>query len=148
LYLSAYFMARRGEYYERLQAAHDGDDWEGWLRFFLQGVYETSEDAAKTAGKIMAMRDKHRDLVVERFGRAAGNGLRALALLYKAETPVITAAAIKEELAVSFVAANGILARLEGLGLLRKINEDKRNRVFVYGPYLDLFEAPAEGGGA
>ncbi|MGQ9592253.1 MAG: Fic family protein, partial [Planctomycetota bacterium] len=35
LYLSHHFKRHRAEYYERLQAARDGGDWEGWLAFLL-----------------------------------------------------------------------------------------------------------------
>ena len=42
LYLSHFLRRHRGEYYERLQAIRDEGDWEGWLKFFLRGVKETS----------------------------------------------------------------------------------------------------------
>lgn len=44
----------RQEYYERLQRIRDEDDWEGWLKFFPQGVAEVSGEATETARKILA----------------------------------------------------------------------------------------------
>lgn len=43
-YISAYFEARRDEYYERLLAVLRDDDWIGWCRFFLEAVRAQAED--------------------------------------------------------------------------------------------------------
>jgi hypothetical protein len=50
-------------YFARLTAVRNDGDWEAWVRFFLRGVYETSESA--TARDILALREAHR----ERIGR-------------------------------------------------------------------------------
>src|SRR5947208_13215938 len=42
LYLSLYLKAHRTEYYDRLMAIRTDGDWEGWLKFFLRGVWEVS----------------------------------------------------------------------------------------------------------
>jgi len=33
-------------------------DWEGWLKFFLKGVIEVSQEAAKTAKEIIELKEK------------------------------------------------------------------------------------------
>lgn len=38
LYLSLYFKAHRGAYYDLLQRVRMVGDWEGWLSFFLEGL--------------------------------------------------------------------------------------------------------------
>jgi Fic family protein len=55
LYLSLYFKRHRDEYYNRLQAVRTEGDWEGWIRFFLQGVLETSQQAVSTAQRVLAL---------------------------------------------------------------------------------------------
>jgi len=57
LYLSYYFKRNRTAYYERLQAIRDTGDWEGWLRFFLQGVYEVAQEATATERTIVDFRN-------------------------------------------------------------------------------------------
>ncbi len=49
LYLSLFLRANRTEYYDRLGRVRTHGDWEGWLRFFLQGVTVTAHDAIDTA---------------------------------------------------------------------------------------------------
>ena len=53
LYISHYFKKYRTEYYDRLQAVRDTGNWEGWLKFFLRGVYEVAQEASATARKIV-----------------------------------------------------------------------------------------------
>ncbi len=74
LYLSAYFKAHRLEYYERLMAIRDRGDWEGWLKFFLKGVYEVSKTATETARAILNLRENHRQLIARSTG-ASNYGL-------------------------------------------------------------------------
>src|SRR3989449_8820686 len=52
LYLSAFFEATRGDYYDRLQSVHAKSEWEGWLEYFLNGVARQSEDALNRAARI------------------------------------------------------------------------------------------------
>jgi Fic family protein len=57
LYLSLYLKAHRAEYYDRLMAIRNDGNWEGWLKFFLRGVAETSPSATRTAREILAFED-------------------------------------------------------------------------------------------
>ena len=49
---------------------------------------------------------------------------------------------------MSYVAANGLIAELCKIGLLTEVTGGSRNRIFRFGPYLDLFndiqESPSE----
>ena len=55
LYLSPYFESRRSEYYDRLFAVSARSDWEGWLRYFLEGVREQALQGITLAHAIIAM---------------------------------------------------------------------------------------------
>jgi Fic family protein len=142
LYLSHYLKQHRSEYFERLQAIRDAGDWEGWLGFFLDGVIEVSEQATKTAAAILKMREDYRVRISEHLGRAANNGLRVMDHLFK--HPIITASHVREWLGITAAGANQIVARLEGVGLLREITGYARNRRFRFDPYLRLFEEGGE----
>ncbi|MGA7800009.1 MAG: Fic family protein [Gammaproteobacteria bacterium] len=137
LYISHYFKQRRAEYYERLQAVRDGGDWEGWLRFFLTGVWEVAQEATATARKIVDQRESHRQLITEHFGRVAGNGLKVLEHLY--ERPIINVQDIIRITGVSFPAANNLMSKFVEHTLLSEITGNARNRQFRYGPYIKLF---------
>ncbi|HET7038074.1 MAG TPA: Fic family protein, partial [Thermomicrobiaceae bacterium] len=74
LYLSYYLKRNRAEYYARLMAIRGAGDWEGWLKFFLEGVAEAAEEATETAQAIVRLREAHRSLLQEHG--VSANGLR------------------------------------------------------------------------
>jgi Fic family protein len=141
LYLSHYFKQRRSEYYERLQAVRDAGDWESWIAFFLDGVIEVSQQATHTAAAILRMREAFRTRITEGLGRAAANGQRVMDRLF--DHPIVAVATVREWLGLTPAGANQIVARLEGIGLLREITGYARNRRFRFEPYLQLFEETA-----
>lgn len=137
LYLSYYFKKNRLEYYDRLQAVRDRGDWEGWLKFFLRGVYEVAQEATGVARDIVSLHENHRELVVKQLGRGAGKALTFLEALY--QSPVTTVQRVAGITELSFANANTLVRQLAALGLLTEVTGKKRNRVFAYAPYLDLF---------
>ena len=54
-YISAYFEARRDEYYDRLLAVSRDGDWTGWCRFFLEGVRAQAEDNLNKARAMLEL---------------------------------------------------------------------------------------------
>lgn len=140
LYLSHYFKHHREEYYERLQAIRDHGDWEQWLVFFLKGIYEVSEQATETARCILSLRETHRGLITNVFGRAAGNAHRALEYFY--ERPIVSVAEIQKLINTTYPAANNLIQKFVDHGVLMEVTGQKRNRRFEYHAYTALFNDP------
>ena len=62
-YISAYFEARRDEYYDGLLAVSKDHDWTGWCRFFLQAVQaQAEENLARTRAILGLYEDMKRRL--------------------------------------------------------------------------------------
>lgn len=137
LYLSYYFKRYRQRYYDLLQVVRDAGDWEAWLKFFLLGLAEVSQEATATARRIVELREEHRALIIEHFGRVAANGLKVLESLYS--HPIITVNDIVEITKTSFTAANQLMQKFVAHGLLSEITGQVRNRRFRYDAYIDLF---------
>ncbi len=137
LYISHYFKKYRQQYYEQLQSVRENGNWETWLKFFLQGIYEVSQEATETSRKIVDLREAHRKLIAEHFGRVAGNGMQVLETLY--QRPFIKVQDIKEQINVTFPAANQLMNKFVDHGLLTEVTGQARNRQFRYGAYIDLF---------
>jgi Fic family protein len=137
LYLSHFFKRHRQDYYDHLQVIRDRGDWERWLHFFLRGVFEVSEQATETARQILATRERHRNIITENFGRAAGNGHRVLEHLY--EHPIISATEAQNLIQTSCPAANNLVSQFVDHGVLHEMTGQKRNRRFLYRAYINLF---------
>ena len=82
LYLSEFINGHKREYYERLQAARETGDIEGWLKFFLTAVWRVSDAAGWTALQVLALREEDR-IVVSKAQPRSGNGLLLLDLLFQ-----------------------------------------------------------------
>jgi Fic family protein len=137
LYLSYYFKQHRAEYYERLQAVRDAGKWEEWLTFFLTGVKVVSNQAVETARQILNLRENDRSLIVNKLGRAAGNGHKVLEHLY--QNPVVSVNEVERITGTTYAAANQLVANLTDQGILEELTGLKRNRRFGYQKYVDLF---------
>lgn len=133
LYLSVYLKRHRSEYYERLDRVRAHGDYEGWLKFFLKGVRAVSLEATETARQVLAMRDEH--LARVRSGSASRYAVHLLDGLMR--RPAVTASSVAAMLAVSYPTANQLIGDFQEMGLLEEITGRRRNRVFVYRPYLD-----------
>ena len=137
LYLSHYFKRNRTLYYEHLQAIRDHGAWESWLAFFLKGIVEISEEAAKTARQILLLREDHRTAITNHLGRAAGNGHRSLEHLYR--QPLVSGKDIQGLTGTTYTAANQLVSKLISIGILKEFTGQARNRRFIYQSYIDLF---------
>lgn len=137
LYLSHYLKRNRSEYYDRLQAIRDRGDWENWMKFFLRGVSEVANEATETSRRIVQMREEHREILIEHLGRGAANALKLLESLYR--RPIFTVSNVAEFLSISPQAANTLTDKFEEHGLVREITGNRRNRIFRYDPYVELF---------
>jgi len=137
LYLSWYFKKKRTEYYERLQSIRDRGDWEGWLKFFLSGVEEVSHEATDTARKVIAMREIHRQQLLDNLGDRSGNALSLLESLFW--QPIVSVQSVTEVTKLAYSNANNLIKKMQELKLLRELTSKKRNRKFAYAPYLALF---------
>lgn len=137
LYTSLYFKEHREEYVERLQAIRDEGAWEDWLAFFLDGIAQVADEATETATRILELRERDRTRVGLSLGRRAGSALSLLDELFK--RPVITARRVESLLRVSQPTASALVGDLERVGVLHELTGKKRNRVFGYREYLNLF---------
>jgi Fic family protein len=137
LYLSYFFKQHRQDYYDHLQSVRDNGTWEQWLTFFLSGIVEVSRQATDTSRMILSLREEHRSIITEKFGRSAGNGHRMLEYLY--EHPIVSVKEVEGLIGTTYPAANDLVARTVDCGILREFTGRTRNRRFIYQSYINLF---------
>jgi Fic family protein len=142
LYLSLYLRANQDEYYARLQAVRDRGEWEQWLKFFLTGVRDVARQATDTSRKIVALREHHRQLIVDSFGAVSGNALKVLEHMYG--KPYTSVNNIAKLLGISYPNANNLVQKFVRREILFETTGRARNRVFWYSPYTDLFSNLAD----
>ena len=141
LYLSLYFKTHRRHYYNLLQQVRERGDWEAWLEFFLEGVAETSVQAADAAREILNLFENDRRRI-EGLGRPAASALRVHQLLQ--QKPIIAIPDTAHRLGISAPTVSKSIQHLEQLSLLREITGKQRGRLFVYHAYLGILNRGTE----
>jgi Fic family protein len=141
LYLSLFLKANRQEYYELLQRVRTEGDWEAWLRFFLNGVIRTAEQATSTAQRILALFESDRERIAG-LGRVAGSVLRVHDFLRR--NPLMPAPRITQQLGLSAPTVAMALSRMGELGIVRETSGRKWGRLYAYGAYLDILSEGTE----
>jgi Fic family protein len=141
LYLSLYFKSHRQHYYDLLQRVRDQGDWETWLEFFLDGITETSIQAADAAREILRLFevDRHK---IETLGRPAASALRVHQLLQ--QKPLIGINEAAEKLKISPPTVAKSIQHLEELGMIRETTGRQRGRRYVYKEYLNILNRGTE----
>ncbi|MDN5864815.1 MAG: Fic family protein [Gammaproteobacteria bacterium] len=141
LYLSLYFKQNRDEYYDRLQRVRSEGDWEGWLRYFLQGVADTARLSTDTARRLLDLfeQDKER---LQAFKRGAGSAIRVQQHLQA--QPIASVPAMAVALKLSPPAVYSALARLTEVGVVREITGRARYKLFAYDEYLKILAEGTE----
>ena len=130
LYLSEYIEAHRALYYDRLQAVRTDGDWDGWLRFFLDGVTQTARKAVVQAGQLLALRESWRRKLLARP--------RALVLVDALfQNPYVAVARAQRLLGVSNPTARQLVTHLEREGLLQEVTGRAWGRLYRAGPILE-----------
>ena len=109
-----------------------------WLNFFLVGVIETANTAIDTFHKILALRDKLEKKKIGKMGRRKPNAQALLNYLFA--KPVVTAGDVMNELGVTKQTAHTLILDFEELGILKEQTGYKRNRIFIFEEYLNLFK--------
>ncbi len=137
LYLSSFIKGYRQDYYDKLQAFHVKDDIEGWLKFFLTGVAETAKQAIDTAQKIQKLREDNL-LKIMKLGRSKEKALLLFNALFR--TPMVRVIDIERITSLSNPNALLLTVKMQQIGVLKEITGKKRNRVYCYQQYIELFE--------
>jgi Fic family protein len=142
LYLSLYLKANRDRYYELLQNVREEGAWEEWLRFFLMGVQETSNQAVEAARSILELFEEDRGRIRDELGRAASSALRVHEHLQ--ENPVVTTARVNATMDISRPTITSALDNLQDLGIVREMTGKERYRVYAYDDYLGILDEGTE----
>ena len=141
LYISYYLKQNRIEYYDRMTEVRNKDNYEQWVKFFLQAFYESAKDATETIDKLTTLHEKN-IAVVNGFGRAAISANQVFA--YLEANPIIKIRKTAEALGMAFNTVSGAVGRLVNAGILTQFNEISRNRTFAYTEYLEILRGGTE----
>ncbi|MBE7057888.1 MAG: Fic family protein [Ruminococcaceae bacterium] len=135
LYISYYLKKNRIEYYDRMSEVRNKDNYEQWIKFFLNAIKESADESVETIKKLSELHDANIKKI-DAMGRAAKNA-RAV-FDYLEQNPIIDIGKTAEELNLAFSTVSLAVNRLVDAGILIQTNNANRNRVFAYEEYLSI----------
>lgn len=133
LYISYFLKKNRVEYYDRMSEVRAKGNYEQWVKFFLQALLESAEDAIATIDELVMLHDKNADLIAK-MGRASKNAM--LVFKYLESNPIIEIQKTSEALGIAYNTTSSAVNRLVDIGILTQTTNANRNRTFAYEEYL------------
>ncbi|MGI6248894.1 MAG: Fic family protein [Acutalibacteraceae bacterium] len=136
LYLSYFFKKNRSKYYELLNNIRIKGDFEEWIKFFIEGICEISEDAVTSIQKIVELKNNDMEKI-RSFSK--GNISNLLSVYdYLLKHPFLETEDVKELLNLSKPTISKIFGNLMELEILELVEEKERYRQYVYKKYVDI----------
>ena len=143
LYLSLYFKTNRQTYYDKLQRIRTHGDWEGWLRFFLEGVLETVSKAEELASAMLAMFDEHEKQLVRNLGIRSSSALRVHQFMRR--QPIFSTPKAAKGSGLTAPTVTSCIKEMRRLRMVREVKTTKRPRLYAYQPYIELLSERTAG---
>lgn len=137
LYISYFLKKNRIEYYDRMNEVRSKGNYEQWIKFFLEAVYESAKDAVETIDKLTSLHDNYY-LKIDGLGRKAKNAMRVFE--YLESNPIIEIQKTAKELDIAFNTMSSIVKDLISIGILEQTSTQSRNRTFAYKEYLEILK--------
>lgn len=138
LYLSDYFERNKTTYVDHMMAVRQGNHMRDWLIFFLHGVEETARASAGAFRAILALKERIEREILPRFShRRQENAQQLMRHLYA--QPVIDVKAATALLSTTTNTAASLINDMVAHGVLVEMTGQRRNRLFLFHDYLELF---------
>lgn len=136
LYLSYFFKKNRNRYYELLNNVRIKGEFEEWIKFFIEGICEISEDAISSIQKII----KLKRIDMEKIRNIPKGNISSLLLVYDylLKHPFLETEDIRLLSDLSKPTVNKLLETLTELEILELVEEKKRYKQYVYRKYVDI----------
>ena len=138
LYLSAFFEATKNDYYRHLYNVSADGQWNDWLMYFLNGIAVQSADTLSRAERINNLICEWQILVGSSLSKLPLDIVKILAI-----NPLITINNIAQQFTVAFTTAQRAIKKLEDLGIITQVKENKRDRMYCASKILSILEEEA-----
>ena len=139
LYLSLYLKTHRRDYYELLQQVRERSEWTQWLEFFLEGVKETSEQAANAARDLLILFEDDQKKIAT-LGRPAASAFRVHDFFQSRPVSSVQSAAKNiENLSIPTIRKS--IGHLVELDILSESTGRQRNQIYTHTRYLEILRA-------
>lgn len=129
LYLSEFFEEHRQNYYQLLRGVSEKNDWENWIKFFLNALSIQAQKAEEAAKTILKLHEDYKEEIMEMNSIYAPYLLDAIFV-----HPIFTTASIRHHVKIKNTQTFfNLIAKFVDAGILKEADpKQKRNKVYVF----------------
>ena len=135
IYISYSLKKNQIEYYNQMSEVRRTGNYEMWLEFFVDALYESSKDSLETVEKLIKLHNKNSNKLIE-TNRKKDN-LRQV-FEYIEQYPIINITDTAKDLNISYNTVVTCIDKLVELKILKPTNKQLRNKIYAYEEYLDI----------
>jgi Fic family protein len=134
LYISLFFKKHRSLYYEYLNDTRFNGNWEQWIKFFLEGIYETAKDARNILKSIQQVfdNDKNKILTLKRAKDSA-----VLVFECFKQKPLLTIAELVKQAKLSKPTIAKTIEHLKKLDIVKPATGKSWGQIYSYNNYIN-----------
>ena len=136
LQLSQHLLERKSEYFERL-ADIENNNWEDWIKYFLDVVKKSSITTQSILKEIFQLRKNDLEKLTENELISTAS-LKLFNYLYK--QPVFTIPELTKELGYSKQTVNILVSKLQDRKIITEKTGQQRYRIYTYKNLIDILE--------
>ena len=138
LYLSFYFKKHREEYYNLLMKVRLNGEFEEWIKFFLKGVVEVSNEATTAAKEIITLKE---DLIKMLIERKIGSGYAVGLVELLFSMPIVTSKDVQNKLGIKSKDTLGkLLEKFVKVSIIEEVSGKKRYKKYMFSEYIDIIK--------
>lgn len=135
IYVSYFLKKNQIEYYDRISEVRRSGNYEQWIKFFLDAVYNAALDSNDT---VILLNNLH-NINVEKLPKTTRKIDNVkLVFDYIEQHPIIDIKKTAEALRLSYNTVASAIRKLMELEILKEITNQSRNKVYVYEEYLAI----------
>ena len=138
VYISYYLKINQLEYYNKLMDVRINDKYEEYIKFFLECLYQATESSITRINTINELHVKNLKKLPKSNRKKDVN---RIVFNYIEKTPIFNIIDVHNTTKLSFNTVNTVVKTLETLDIVKIKTQIKRNRVYIYKEYLEIFES-------
>lgn len=119
LYMSAFFDRNKDQYIDRMLKISTDGDWEGWIRFCLEGTIEQVKDTEKRCERLLALSRNYKEKILQVGGSIRLNTIVDDLFI----SPVVQIPQIVNRCEITYPTAKSDIDKLCSVGILSEMTE-------------------------
>lgn len=136
LYISYFLKLNRVEYYDRMTQVRKDGDYEQWIRFFLEALAQSADDALQTIDKLTALQKESLQRLADLPKRQMANAQKLFGYIEK--NPILEIRKTASALELSYNTVSKFVSLFVDKGILQKTDQSGKAKVYSYVTYLDI----------